>query len=127
MSPDAEAVAYSVLNPGENGPVAARLVVRQIDGTSTVQLPVPAGAAVEGIAWSDVGLVWAIDAGDQIALYRAGSDGSAVPIGAVSTTASPVASPIAPASSVASPVPVASPIASPVGQGSAEFRGSVPG
>jgi hypothetical protein len=117
VSPNDQAVAYSILQPSDNGPIAQKLEVRQIDGTSSIQLPVAPGDSVAAMAWAPSGIVWAVESKDAIVVYRTAADGSAIPVTGIAITGSPVASPKPIASPVAglapknaSPVPVASPV-----------------
>lgn len=120
VAPNLEAVAYSVLVPGKKEPLAGKLVVRQIDGTTSVPLPVPANGSVVGLAWSARGLVWAVAADGGLDINRVGAGGEAIAIATIGAAATPIASPVPAATPVnsGSPVPVSSPVsaASPAGE-----------
>jgi hypothetical protein len=57
-SPDGEAVAFTVIVPGPNGPMLDSLWVQPLAGGMPYEIPVPVGTTATDLRWTNQGLIW---------------------------------------------------------------------
>ncbi len=110
LAPGGQAIAYSVVAPGDDGHDVTTLWVQQIGGPTIVNIPVPPASRVTGIWWTSSGLIARVEPVSDASstektsfmLLRANPDGTTTIVfdseaGATPTPAgSPVGTPATP-------------------------------